>query len=174
MSVNADMAPASSKTPKWLFVIGAVLAGILLASGQGHFIPATATVTCGYGLGAIGGAAGALLLNASLQKQDANLTARAMFTLLAGLFIFGYWAACIAILALPDIYTRSYGMPATRQETAIRWTPGGRHSCSGVVIAEVPSWIETLCLNTRIAPGTVLTLHGEQSSLGFHVSRIEF
>src|ERR1700743_2416366 len=107
MSVNADMAPASSKTPKWLFVIGAVLAGILLASGRGHFIPATPTITCGYGLGAIGGAAGALLLNASLQKRDANLTARAMFTLLAGLFIFGYWAACIAILALPDIYTRS-------------------------------------------------------------------
>lgn len=173
-NMDADTAPASSKTPKWLFVIGAVLTGFLVAGGQGYFIPADATITCGYGLGAIGGAAGALVTNDLLQKQDTNPTAKSMLTLVASLFVFGYWAACIAMLALPDIYTRNYGTPATRQETAIRWMPGGRHSCSGAVIAEVPWWIETVCLRNYVAPGTVLTLQGEQSSLGFHISRISF
>ena len=77
------------------------------------------------------------------------------------------------ICAAGFLYPEIWKTPSVRQLTVEEWEDGAHslhlHLCHGVVLYRDP--LELLCSNSKIAPGTVLTLYGKQSALGFDIAR---
>ena len=163
----------------WIMV-AAVALGLLVGFGNGHFIPDPDLVRADpVAAGALAFAAVIYLFQVFGKKGDNSLKAYAVLflSIIAIVFFALYYGSQAFMIGLPDAYTSRYGEPAARQVTALAWLPAShsrRNSiCAGVTIAEIPSLIGRLCLNRQVAPGTVLTVHGRQSALGFHVDTIE-
>ena len=162
--------------------IGMVLVPLAFSYGffsHGRFIPDRGALN--WGSIAIGGAVAATVFFA-LRSVKTTITRdlRALMILVAGVGLVLVWVVFFGalefIIGIPDVYTRFYGKPATRQVTVVQWRPAshGRHSsCAGVSIAEIPALLGSLCLDRQVAPGTSLVLHGRQSILGFHVDAVE-
>ncbi len=104
------------------------------------------------------------------QKKSENGLPPGLTLLFAVIWLFGTLAGDGYILGIFDIYTQIFGQAAVRQVTAISWQPqqSARKACAGVDTA-----LGYVCLDRRVAPGTVLILHGRESVFGFHVSTVD-
>ena len=171
MSADVDTASRPSGKQALFGVAGiATWAVLLFADIRGFFLPDSATLYWGISIAIMTATAAAVLFMARAKEHVAQSPIVTTVFLVAGIFaIGGYFGAELAIGVLPRLYTLAFGTPASRHVTVIEWTPeGGRH-CAGVWVAEIPYHGEKLCLRASVARGTILTVYGQQSFLGFRL-----
>jgi hypothetical protein len=183
--VESRDTPPKGRLKRMLWVAGLFVALFILSEfTDGYFIPDPATMLWSFILAA----ASALLvllffahvMYVVRKKPDATLGVMALLLLITLCFVvFILFSGTFGLsYGVANIYTELVGRPATRQVTVIRWLPRQHHrrstdTCAGVDIPKFHPMIEHLCLARQVAPGTVLTLHGQQSILGFHVGGID-
>jgi len=87
-----------------------------------------------------------------------------------GIGLLAFWGGfSLFAMTLPSLYTMALGAPAVRQTMVSGWHARSRRSCAGPDIPDASTITTRLCLSAKLPVGTALTLHGEQSALGFEV-----